>query len=67
MAETYFRLIDKGYAAGVNTYIETVDARTQLTAAKLATSVYYYQLLTALAKLERETASYPIPTNQQSK
>lgn len=67
MAETYFRLIDKGYAAGVNTYIETVDARTQLTAAKLATSVYYYQFLTALAKLERETASYPIPTNQQSK
>jgi outer membrane protein len=66
MAETYFRLIDKGYAAGVNTYIETVDARTQLTAAKLAASINYYQFLSALAKLERETASYPIPENKQN-
>ncbi len=66
MAETYFRLIDKGYTAGVNTYIETVDARTQLTSAKLAASVSYYQFLSALAKLERETASYPIPGNEQN-
>lgn len=66
MAETYFRLIDKGYSAGVNTYIETVDARTQLTSAKLAASVSYYQFLSALAKLERETASYPIPGNEQN-
>lgn len=64
MAETYFRLIDKGYAAGVNAYIETVDARTQLTSAKLAATITYYQFLTALAKLERETASYPIATNE---
>lgn len=66
MAETYFRLIDKGYAAGVNTYIETVDARTQLTSAKLAATINYYQFLTALAKLERETASYPIIKNEQN-
>lgn len=63
MAETYFRLIDKGYAAGVNTYIETVDARTQLTNAKLATTINYYRFLSALAKLERETASYDIPAD----
>lgn len=66
MAETYFRLIDKGYAAGVNTYIETVDARTQLTSAKLAATINYYQFLSALAKLERETASYPIIKNEQN-
>lgn len=65
MAETYFRLINKGYTAGVNTYIETVDARTQFTSAKLAASVNYYQFLSALAKFERETASYPLPKNQQ--
>lgn len=62
MAETYHRLITKGYEAGVNTYIETVDARTQLSSARIATNVSYYQLLNALAKLERETAKYPLPT-----
>jgi len=55
LAETYFRLIDKGYQNGVNSFLETVDARTQLTNAQLATSVQYYQLLISLAKLERET------------
>lgn len=64
MAETYFRLIDKGYAAGVNSYLETVDARTQFTSAGLAATVSYYQFLSALAKLERETASYPLSNNQ---
>lgn len=62
MAETYYRLISKGYDSGVNTYIETVDARTQLTMAKLASNVSYYQYLSAMAKLERETAKYPLPT-----
>lgn len=62
MAETYYRLIKKGYDSGVNTYIETVDARTQLSSAQLASNVTYYQLLSDLAKLERETASYPLPT-----
>lgn len=66
MAETYFRLIDKGYGAGVNSYLETIDARTQLTSAKLAASINYYQFLSALAKLERETATYPIPKNEQN-
>lgn len=64
MAQTYHRLIDKGYASGVNTYIETVDARTQLSTAKIAVNLNYYQLLEALAKLERETAAYPIPVIQ---
>ncbi|MCO5260049.1 MAG: TolC family protein [Crocinitomicaceae bacterium] len=60
MAETYYRLITKGYASGVNTYLETVDARSQLSSAKLAANIGYYQFLSALAKLERESASYPL-------
>jgi len=61
MAETYHRLIEKGYAAGVNTYIETVDARAQLSNAKLNVNVQYYQFLSALANLEREAATYELP------
>ncbi len=64
MAETYYRLIKKGYSSGVNTYMETVDARTQLSTAKLASNVAYYKLLSALARLERETASYPLPKQE---
>lgn len=57
-AETYQRLIEKGYGAGSNTYIETIDARNQLTSARLALSVNTYNVLQAAASLERETASY---------
>lgn len=65
MAETYYRLITKGYNSGVNTYIETVDARTQLTDARLGASVNYYRILSAEAVLEREKASYPINNLKQ--
>lgn len=64
MAKTYYRLIKKGYDSGVNTFIETVDARTQLANAQLSSNVNYYQLLSALAKLERETASYSLPNRK---
>lgn len=57
-AQTYQRLIQRGFQAGTNTYIETVDARNQLTAAGLAVAVYQFQVLSAAATLERETASY---------
>jgi len=57
-AETYQRLIERGYQAGTNSYIETVDARNQLTAARLATILDQYSVLQAAAVLERETASY---------
>ncbi|BAV07508.1 Outer membrane protein TolC [Filimonas lacunae] len=59
-AATYFRLIDKGYKAGTNTFIETVDARSQLTHAQLAITLNRYKVLIAAASLERENASYPI-------
>ncbi|RXK85294.1 TolC family protein [Filimonas effusa] len=59
-ASSYFRLIDKGYKAGTNTFIETVDARTHLTSAQLSATINKYKVLIAVTNLERETASYPI-------
>lgn len=57
-AETYHRLIQRGFSEGVNTYIETIDARSQMMAAQLARNLAAYKWLSALANLERETASY---------
>ncbi|MGK6351114.1 TolC family protein [Parapedobacter sp. DT-150] len=59
-AQAYQRLITKGYQAGSNSYIETVDARSQYTSAKMAVSINTYQVLSAAAALEREHASYPL-------
>ena len=59
-AESYQRLIGRGYRAGTNTYIETVDARAQLTAARMASIISEYHVLLASAELERETASYQL-------
>jgi outer membrane protein TolC len=59
-ASSYFRLIDKGYKAGTNTFIETVDARNQFTTAQLSATINKYKVLIAATNLERETASYPI-------
>ncbi|WP_336516996.1 TolC family protein [Pollutibacter soli] len=57
-AETYQRLIERGYREGVNTYIETVDARSQLIRAKLAVTINRNRLLSSAAILEREAATY---------
>jgi outer membrane protein TolC len=59
-AQSYQRLIEKGYKEGVNTFIEAVDARNQLTSAELLVRVNLYRVLVAEASLERETASYPL-------
>lgn len=59
-AEAYHRLTDRGYKEGVNPYLETVDARTQLTNARLSTRINFYQVLIDAANLEREQASYPL-------
>lgn len=56
--QAYQRLISKGYEAGSNTYIETVDARNQYTMARMASLINKYQVLAAAAVLERENASY---------
>ncbi|MBL7762435.1 MAG: TolC family protein [Chitinophagaceae bacterium] len=57
-AQTYQRLIERGYREGSNTFIETVDARNQLTQAQLLVSINQYKVLAAAAGVERETASF---------
>lgn len=60
VANTYQRLIEKGYREGVNTYIETLDARNQWTNAQLLLNLNQFKILIAAAQVERETASYPL-------
>jgi outer membrane protein TolC len=59
-AQAYQRLIERGYKEGSNTFIETVDARNQLTQSELLLSVNQFKVLIAAAALERETASFNI-------
>jgi outer membrane protein TolC len=59
-AQSYQRLIEKGYKEGVNTFIESIDARNQLTSAQLLATISQYRLLSAQASYERETASYEL-------
>jgi outer membrane protein TolC len=62
-ASSYHRLIEKGYQEGVNTFMEAVDARNQLTQSQLQVSINRYRVLSALANYERETASYELPAS----
>lgn len=59
-AQSYQRLIDKGYKEGVNTFIESIDARNQLTAAHLLVTINQYRVLIAQAHYERETAAFEL-------
>ncbi|WP_316805221.1 TolC family protein [Pedobacter nototheniae] len=59
-ASSYQRLIEKGYKAGTNSFIETIDARNQYTSAQLLVNINRYKVLSAMADLERETATYSI-------
>lgn len=59
-AESYFKLIEHGYSEGINSLIEFLDARNQLTTSALLNNVRTFELLIAKAKLERETATTPI-------
>ena len=56
-ASSYERLIEKGYKEGVNSFIETVDARSQLTQAALMLNINTNKVLSALANYERETGN----------
>lgn len=50
----YFRLVDRGFKEGTNSLIEFIDARSQLTQASLQKTITSYNLLKALAILERQ-------------
>lgn len=60
-AEVYFRLIDNGYRQGVNTFIEFLDARSQLTSSRLSLNLRILGVLSAHADLERENAAFVLP------
>jgi outer membrane protein TolC len=57
-AQKYFKLIDKGFTEGVNSFIEFLDARNQLTNSKLQSNINQFKLQSANADYERQTASY---------
>lgn len=59
-AESYFRLVAKGYREGVNTLIEFIDARNQLTTSQLTKNQRLFEIRIAAARLERESASYTL-------
>lgn len=59
-ANSYFKLIDRGYREGINNYLEWLDARSQHTNAQVQNNILLFQLLAAMADLERQTASFPI-------
>jgi len=54
VANTYFKLIERGYREGINSLIEFLDARNQLTQAALQKTISTYNLLKAYAQLERQ-------------
>jgi outer membrane protein TolC len=57
-AQLYYNLVERGHKEGVNTLIEFLDARNQLTTSQLQLNIRRLEVLTAHARLERETASY---------
>lgn len=58
--QSYQKLIEKGYKEGVNTFIESIDARNQLTNAQFLVNINLYTVLIAEAGLERETSGYEL-------
>jgi len=59
-AAQYFKLIDRGFKEGVNSFIEFLDARNQHTGAQLQLSINHYKFLASLAEYERQAATYSI-------
>ncbi|HYF68987.1 MAG TPA: TolC family protein [Ohtaekwangia sp.] len=57
-AKSYYHLIDRGYKEGVNSLIEFIDARNQLTSSELQLNLRQFEMLVAAAHVERETSSY---------
>jgi outer membrane protein TolC len=57
-AAKYFKLIDRGYREGVNSFIELLDARNQLTQTQIQALLNKFRFLAAMADYERQTSSY---------
>jgi outer membrane protein len=63
-AREYFNLINGSYEQGMSTQIEFIDASNQLTQAELQVVINRQQVNSAIANLERETATYPLHETQ---
>lgn len=59
-ASTYRRLIEKGYAEGVSSFIETADARNQWKISQLAYKIQLYKVFQAGVNVEKELALFNI-------
>ncbi len=55
-AKAYFSLVEKGYAGGINSLIEYLDARNQLTSSEIHIRINRYRVLSAYSELKRQTA-----------
>lgn len=60
-ASTYYHLIQKGFAEGVNSYIETIEARTQFLIAQTQLNNARLKVLISATNYEREIAAYSMP------
>jgi outer membrane protein TolC len=56
-ARAYFRLIETGYSEGINSLIEFMDARNQLTGSEIQVKLNWYKVLSAYSDLKRQTAN----------
>ncbi|NWF50319.1 MAG: TolC family protein [Ignavibacteriaceae bacterium] len=54
-AQGYYGLINKGYQEGINSFIETIDARNQLTTTQILVNINKLKVHIARANYERET------------
>ena len=59
-ASSYFNLIQKGFAEGVNSYLETIEARTQFLIAQTQVNNARLKVLLSATNYEREIAAYPM-------
>lgn len=59
-AAQYFKLMERGYTEGVNSFIEFLDSRNQLTSAQLQLNISKYRFLAGIAEFERQTAGYQL-------
>jgi outer membrane protein len=53
-ANAYYKLIERGYREGINSFIESIDARNQVTYASLQVVLERYSLFSKLATYKRE-------------
>ncbi|MHA8050422.1 TolC family protein [Aquirufa sp. ROCK-SH2] len=59
-ASSYFNLIQKGFSEGVNSYLETIEARSQFLIAQTQVNNARLKVLLSATNYEREIAAYPM-------